>query len=70
MDYTGSDVVLHKRDEDILIVMTKDNVKATLKLDSQEAAQLMSYLMSCFGMTLEEVVETDEDDDEEQKVLN
>lgn len=70
MDYTGSDVVLHKSEDDLLIVMTKDKVKTTLKLTSEESAQLMSYLMSCFGMTLEEVIETDEDDDEEQKVLN
>lgn len=70
MDYTGQDVILHKEEDDLLIVMTKDKVRATLKLSSQESAQLLSYLMSCFGMTIEEVIETDEDDDGEQKVLN
>ena len=71
MEYVGQDVMLHKEGDDLRIVMMKDNTKATLKLTSTESAQLLSYLMSCFGMTIEEVVETDEDDDEaEQKVLN
>ena len=69
MEYTGQDVMLHKEGDDLRIVMMKDNTKATLTLTATESAKLLSYLLSCFGMTIEEVVETDEDDDE-QKVLN
>ena len=71
MDYTGQDVMLQKSDDDLLLIMIKDKVKTTLKLTTTESAQLLSYLLSCFGMTIEEVLETGKDDDEvEHKVLN